>query len=337
MLHLAKRAISRRGGVVVLTLHRVLPHAALTKTSSLPGMAVSQSTFAAFLRHLSQYFEVINLRNTNRSSLFDRNRLKIAITFDDGWKDNYDLARPIARVNNIPFTIFICPLKMGMKSPFWPETIVGMLRDIEITGTSCLMNLPLADDNMVGVEKEEYFLANPERVVGILKTFAPEKRDEFIRSLESAAKKFPSQETPSYPDETMSWSQAAELSSGDVTFGSHTQNHSILTTLTLGQVSRELSDSKQEIEKQLGEQCETFAYPNGNCDREIRNAVEAAGYSLAFTTRPGFWTKDCDSYLIPRINIWEGSLVNPAGSFSKIVFEYCVFWRALLASKKGKA
>jgi peptidoglycan/xylan/chitin deacetylase (PgdA/CDA1 family) len=104
-------------------------------------------------------------------------------------------------------------------------------------------------------------------------------------------------------------------------------SHTLLTQISASEASRELAQSRTEIEDQLGKPCELFAYPNGNVNPEVRRAVEAAGYRLAFTTKPGRWKALTDPYLIPRVNISENHLVGPGGKFSAITLQYSLFWK----------
>ncbi len=69
-----------------------------------------------------------------------------------------------------------------------------------------------------------------------------------------------------------------------------------------------------------------------------------AGYKLAFLNQdPGVWTRDCDPFLIPRVNVCEYHLVDSRGNFSPLIFDYAVVWSAakgllarLLTSRREK-
>lgn len=61
--------------------------------------------------------------------------------------------------------------------------------------------------------------------------------------------------------------------------GSHTLTHPLtLTTLTDGELRRELSESKSEWERLLGIPCRSIAYPCGHADDRVIAAAAAAGY-----------------------------------------------------------
>ena len=60
----------------------------------------------------------------------------------------------------------------------------------------------------------------------------------------------------------------------------------------------------------------------------MRDLVAQAGYKFAFLNDPGVWTRDCDPFLVPRVNICEYHLVDAKGEFSPLIFDYAVVWSA---------
>ena len=68
----------------------------------------STSDFEKQIFHLAKNYKIISLdkivdRIKNRRSL----RRCVAITFDDGFRDNYEIAYPILKKYNVPATIFL--------------------------------------------------------------------------------------------------------------------------------------------------------------------------------------------------------------------------------------
>lgn len=104
----------------------------------------------------------------------------------------------------------------------------------------------------------------------------------------------------------MTWNQAKEMQKSGFVFGSHTANHTSLTTLTKEQVMNELNQSRNEITRQLGKPPKYFAYPTGTYNLEIEDMVRKAGYKAAFTIEYGQVGADSDLYLLQRIPIFKG-------------------------------
>jgi peptidoglycan/xylan/chitin deacetylase (PgdA/CDA1 family) len=108
-----------------------------------------------------------------------------------------------------------------------------------------------------------------------------------------------------HPDElaTMGWEELRELSERGVEIGSHTLTHAHLTRLSDEELDRELRESRERVETELGRACRFFAYPYGEHDERIRAAVRAAGYEAAFGL-PGR-SRRGDRYALPRVDVYR--------------------------------
>src|SRR5215470_10652092 len=298
LLFLAKRWV-RRHGVIVLTFHRVLGDVELEQTASLPGMLVRKQTFDGFLDYAAEKCELVDISqgpDWQRGS-----KMKLAITFDDGWFDNATIAGPIVHRHGIPMVIFIVSDAMGTKLPFWPERAASAL---------------LSSQDISYVEQ----------TIGSLKGLPAEERDQRVKQLVA---EHGTPESLADVDRTMTWEQAGELDRHGVIFGSHTSTHEILTSIPLAQAEDEIAGSRERIEQKLGKPCQLFSYPNGDCSEEVRNLVQRTGYKFAFLNQdPGVWTRDCDPYLVPRVNVCEYHLIDAKGKFSPLIFDYAVVWSA---------
>lgn len=304
MLHLARKWV-QRNGAIVLTFHRILTDSEAQQTASLPGMIVRSSTFAGFLKYASQTSEFIDL---SRGPEWKSNgKLKLAVTFDDGWFDNATAAYPSARQYHAPIAIFIVPEKTGTTLPFWPER------------TAAALDRPAADGS--GLDA-----VSIERAIEALKELPAIEREHRIGQMTAASA---ARQAVALVDRTMTWQQIHELQSGGVTFGSHTSTHEILTTISTDQAGKEIFSSRRLIQEKLRVPCTLFSYPNGDYSMPVRGLVAAAGYKFAFLNQdPGVWTRDCDPFLIPRVNVCEYHLVDAKGDFSPLIFDYAVVWSA---------
>jgi peptidoglycan/xylan/chitin deacetylase (PgdA/CDA1 family) len=305
LLGIAKKWI-QRNGTVVLTFHRVLTDEELRQTGSLLGMIVRAETFDSFLRYASQNYEIVDL--AEELEWHENTKLRIALTFDDGWSDSASRAFPIAQQRGAPLTIFIVPERTGQTLPFWPELASSILRQS--------MN---SADRWKGQSEIEQFIESLKELP------AAERKLSLNRMI--GTQTISNISAP--VDTTMTWEQVGQLQARGVTFGSHTCTHEILTCIPLDRAEQEITVSRGLIEQRLGATCSLFSYPNGNCSPAVRNLVAKAGYSLAFLNQtPGVWTRDCDPFLVPRVNVCEHHLVNTKDTFSPLIFEYAVLWKA---------
>ncbi|HEX3094695.1 MAG TPA: polysaccharide deacetylase family protein [Candidatus Angelobacter sp.] len=310
LLYLARNWVQRRG-TIVLTFHRVLTDSEVQQTASLPGMIVRSSTFSGFLKYAAQTSEFVDLSSDPEWQ--PSGKLKLAVTFDDGWSDNATGAYPSARQCHAPIAIFIVPEKTGTTLPFWPER------------TAAALDRPTAD----GSGRNAVFI---ERAIEALKELPAREREHRIGQMAGAPGVLQSMsalQAVTTVDRTMTWQQIEELQSGGVTFGSHTSTHEILTTIPAAQAEKEIISSRRLIQEKLKVPCSLFSYPNGDCSDQVRGLVAAAGYKFAFLNLdPGVWTRDCDPLLIPRVNVCEYHLVDAKGNFSPLIFNYAVVWNA---------
>jgi peptidoglycan/xylan/chitin deacetylase (PgdA/CDA1 family) len=100
---------------------------------------------------------------------------------------------------------------------------------------------------------------------------------------------------------TMSWDELRGLAADGVAIGSHTISHVHLTQLEDAELARELRESKQRVEDEIGAACRLFAYPYGEHNERVRTAARAAGYERAFALR---WPRG-DPLATPRVDLYR--------------------------------
>lgn len=309
-LQRAEKELRDSGAIVTLTLHRVLDEAVYRSTNSLPGIIIKKRTFIDMVKYLMERYEPVALAEAAPGSISQY--LRMAVTFDDGWHDNYATAFPIMRDCKLPITIFVCPALVGRQEPFWPEEAIALLRTAR----------PDA--------RPSEFL----RVIERLKRCSPERREQVLNDLRKENGPRAGAAVAPDVDRTLSWDEIREMQRAGAWFGSHTNTHQILTTLATDGVRQELARSKDALEQALGVECIHFAYPNGNWSAETEHVVAEAGFSKAVTTEPGAWIDTSDPLAIPRMNVSESNLVGPTGRFWPAMFQYAIVWKAWRATSR---
>lgn len=90
--------------------------------------------------------------------------------------------------------------------------------------------------------------------------------------------------------------------------GAHGERHVRLTSLNDAALARELSASRSKLEDWLGRPVTAMSYPYGVLDRRVRDAVAAAGFTLAATSRYGTSRAGGDPLLLRRTEAvaWDG-------------------------------
>ena len=111
---------------VILTYHSI------STREDLPGLTTSPASFARHMAYLAEHFEVIPLAETYQSAA---PRDRVAITFDDGYVDNFDHAYPVLRKHGFPATIFVIAKEIGQPGYCTLEQLKEMAEGgIEIGG-----------------------------------------------------------------------------------------------------------------------------------------------------------------------------------------------------------
>lgn len=109
-----------------------------------------------------------------------------------------------------------------------------------------------------------------------------------------------------YRDEAppvLDWTVVRELDGATIEFEPHSVTHPNLVALDDADATREIVDSKRELEEQLGRPVTTFSYPAGLFGTRERELVERAGYEFAVSCEPGVNSPETDRFALRRRQI----------------------------------
>jgi peptidoglycan/xylan/chitin deacetylase (PgdA/CDA1 family) len=308
----ASRARNRKL-VCVLGLHRVLADDDCRDSHSQGAIVLRTQTFTKLLEYLKEHFALLP-----GDALFSPQALGPApkpycvVTFDDGWIDSYTDALPELRRVGVPATLLVATSYLGSDQTFWVErlraALAGPRADHVRAQLAALAGASLGIDEEAAIE--------------YLKRMPSARRDEILHQLLGSA------EAASSIDRMMTWEQLREMSDAGVEIGGHTSTHPLLTYESAETVRRELSESRQALQQRLGVKPQSFAYPNGDFDARVRQAVVDAGYACAYTTRSGWYTPGSDLFTVPRYLLHEGNVTGVDGEFSPAMFNFTIAgWR----------
>jgi peptidoglycan/xylan/chitin deacetylase (PgdA/CDA1 family) len=228
----------------------------------------------------------------------------VAVTIDDGFADNYQLAFPVLKELSIPATVFLATDFIDNGRMPWPTRLGALLS----ATAHRRMDFPFA---MAIARRQEKVVALS-RLKKWLAPLPPFER--FIRLDELAAHLADHNEQTIAP---LSWPRIREMRDAGIAFGSHSQFHSILPQVDAAIRREELRRSKARIEAELSEECALFAYPNGDHDVETSRDVAACGYRLAVTQNWGANSVNSPPLALRRIEIpYHDSFASFAGRVS---------------------
>jgi peptidoglycan/xylan/chitin deacetylase (PgdA/CDA1 family) len=251
---------------------------------------------------LKRFYCVLPLTElVDRSAKRDLPLRSVAITFDDGYRDNYEYAFPLLKKHKIRATIFLTTRAIGNNLVLWHDRIFDALRFTQKSHVklSALQNCELQ------LHTEKAKVNALAAILSCAKRSMPEERLHLIEELESELAPNIAKElrTP-----MLSWDQVREMHGMGIDFGSHTVTHAIVSKLDERQLRIELAESKLEIENQIREPINLFAYPNGSqadFNDEAKAMLKGLGYRAAVTTMRGFNTCFQDPLELKRGQPWQ--------------------------------
>src|SRR5579885_2310464 len=228
-------------------------------------------------------------------------RTLLAITFDDGYYDNYSHAFSIACELEVPITIFLVPGYIESGDHFWwleGQRMVKYSQAQEVMVEGKMYHLDRKDEQQALMRLIEARLLNTSSVA---------QREELLSSLRemlSVSETINEDERLALP---LTWEEVREMGkSGWITFGAHTMHHPVLSRLTdPGELRYEVTECREVLERRLGLTIRSFAYPLGKWEQigDAEQVVRQAGYKWAVTTLPGINTAHSDPYLLRRRNV----------------------------------
>ena len=202
----------------------------------------------------------------------------VALTFDDGYRDNLELAAPILEKLELPATFFLVPGFLSKEVDAWWERLAWSFTNAThpaLTWEGTSMSLASPAERRAGCIRIAERLKRRNRL----------QRDQAVASISGAL-----EPRGSMGDLFLDWDEARQLARHGFEIGSHSMYHAILSQETAEDQALDLKRSRQLLEEQLDVDVAGLAYPNGlrkDYNEATISAAEAAGYSSALTLNHG--------------------------------------------------
>jgi len=201
----------------------------------------------------------------------------IALTFDDGYMDNLEIAAPILAELGVPATFFLTSESLTARRRFWWDALEEMLlwadgcpERIEVRFRGQLRSFQTAKPAARRAAHDELY--------GIYKASAPVVRDDMLAQLarQTSVSLISEAHRPMLADEVRRL-RAFPL----IEVGAHGMHHLSLPHLSAEECHREVFESRSALERLTGHPVTSFAYPFGDVSPETVTAVMAAGFHVA--------------------------------------------------------
>lgn len=236
---------------------------------------VGVDLFDEQMRLLRNHFDVVSVTELIQTLVERRSRRNmVAVTIDDGYEDFHQYALPVLARYRIPAMLYATTGFIDRRLWLWPDYLRYAIHQSKQTECEC----------GVAGEWRRFPLRTPEErerawndLADHVLTLPHGATAAFIRSVIEALKTVVP-DAPTDAFRALTWDQLRDVAKAGIEIGGHSATHPLLTRCTEDEVDREVFDSKHELENQLQQPVDSFAYPHGICDAMVRRAVSRAGY-----------------------------------------------------------
>ena len=236
--------------------------------------------FKREIEYLKQTYDLLSMDEVVRrvKSGIGFKRPSVAITFDDGYLDNYTLAYPVLKKHGVPATIYLATGLIGTGENTWVDQIERCLLRTEKDH----LDLPtlFGKENLqieTRKEKEEINI----RVAEALKHKLDRERKEIIVDIKKILNGTRDYKNNSESRTMLNWDEVKKMAQNGITLGSHSHTHPILSRMPVQKAKEEIFESKKIIEGNLGFRVKHFSFPNGRREdftEELRDYCREIGF-----------------------------------------------------------
>jgi peptidoglycan/xylan/chitin deacetylase (PgdA/CDA1 family) len=290
--------------------HRILPKNDPRYEFEEPGMIVEPDTFKMHLDVLRQEFTMVSLsewiKRWQQGLSLPENAC--AITFDDGWLDNYQYAMNTLLEYQVPATLFVVTDYIGTNKIFWPNRLIKLINNDKASLSGIEWLKDFLEKNSIDRDSTAQFIYS-------LKNYSDKELENMILEAEKLLGTDKPQERA-----LMNWDELINFAQSPLLeVGSHTCNHYRLnSTLNKKETIKEIVDSKLKLQDKMGQNIDLFCYPNGDyCEQSV--TIVDQNYIGAVTTKTGInYASSFQKSLIKRISIHQQAADTPTKLLAKL-------------------
>jgi peptidoglycan/xylan/chitin deacetylase (PgdA/CDA1 family) len=275
----------------------IIYHGVVSENSSyFSPRHIDKEQFEKHLKYFSKEFDIISLNEAFEYNINNRipKRKTITISFDDGYKNNLDIALPLLEKYNVKTTFFISSIltqEMEIRT-IWADIIACLkyfYQDEIIEIENCrFINFI---DQSTKISLQDFFKTRDVKTRDSL-------LDQFIKKYDLVAK------FKQLPDEIwqlMNTEQLKTLSQSKIVdIGSHGHLHYNLGDIDLKDAVNDIATSKELLEQTLSSEIDMIAYPDNSYTLEVKNKASELGLNKQLAVSYNFQEDFNDIRILPR-------------------------------------
>jgi peptidoglycan/xylan/chitin deacetylase (PgdA/CDA1 family) len=264
---MGKRFLRNRSGGRIIVYHGIDEEG----NKEFNSRFISEKYFEQQIQYFKENYHIVSLADYYAGN-FSADKLTIAITFDDGYENNFTRALPILQKYEVPATFFVTAIRATDYEYLW--------QDYYDLARYCLDRQVIIAAQVFKKTKENKFISQQTgEDLGVLLHNSDFKYKVLVMNMLGKQIGF----HPSYMGRDyymqMSIEQLQEAAQSPlITIGSHGYYHNDLTVLPSDKAIAEMRNSKQWLEEKIGKKITAFAFPYGNYTRQMIKDAEKAGY-----------------------------------------------------------
>jgi peptidoglycan/xylan/chitin deacetylase (PgdA/CDA1 family) len=291
-LNLIKSPVTR--SKIVLMYHGI----DLNENRKFNSRFFSIDHFEKQLIYFKKNYNLVSLEDLMDNRNLSSDRLNIAITFDDGYLNNFTYAFPLLEKYQIPSHIFITGLN-NFNNPI--KILWGDLVDI----TEKFINKNLGLFNSTFKKSKHNGFKDLKKYIRDNKIIGTPQYDEMINVLNEMSSNVIEQENLFDYWRLMSDENIKAIArSNYVKIGSHGYWHNNLSSQPYEEACLELVKSKQYLENLTQYEVNSIGYPDGSYTREVSKYANDIGFKYQCAVTYKFEADRTTPYITDRLGLY---------------------------------
>jgi peptidoglycan/xylan/chitin deacetylase (PgdA/CDA1 family) len=296
ILSFATRLVARNAAI--LMYHSVVGDPQLT--DHILGISRARASFERHMQTLARNFSPVTIDDIVQFAKSGRDLppRAVAVTFDDGFADNYDVALPILNRYGVPATFYVMVAAVANGVLPWYCSIRSAFYNTQ--KSECLIPGCVGTFRLTSPEERNQAMTaaweQGARMTG-------NRQDEFVRRMEHELEVDP---VKCQHGLMMNWNQVRALRKAGHSVGAHTLSHPNLAHVSETEARSEIVESKKRLETEIGEPVEHFSYPhpalNPQWSARTLAITREAGFKSAVLTTHGPVRAGDEPLALKRIN-----------------------------------
>jgi peptidoglycan/xylan/chitin deacetylase (PgdA/CDA1 family) len=232
---------------------------------------------------------------------------RVALSFDDGYRDNVALALPRLQRYGARATFFLTAGLIEQRLPPWWDRLAHRIEHAAVPAIEWTIEGDTARLPLGAFAERRAALA---RLLPVMRV-APELQERRLQELGDRLRV-----TGEPGCELATWDELGALAAAGMEVGAHSLTHPFLSRLSPERQDAEIGGAVEVIERRMGIRPEGMAYPGGDYDAATLAACARLDLRYAVTTRRADARPGDAPFEVPRRGLSEGACLGPFGRFS---------------------